>query len=107
MWVQVLDSPPLRSRLRASTRVFYVLGADVVGWLLSVVLAFAPHPIYPAYAHLLHRPGALSALADQQLAAGMMLGPGSFAATLYVFIGLYRWLGQDADAKSARRRQYA
>lgn len=107
MWVQVLDSPPLRRRLRAPARVAYVLGADVIGWLLSIVLAFAAHPIYPSYAHVSHRPAGLSALADQQLAAGMMLGPGSFAATLYVFIGLYRWLGQDSETKPARRRQYA
>lgn len=77
-----------------------MLAGDVVGWLLSLVLAFAQHPLYPAYSSLGARPGGISALAggisalaDRQLAAGMMLGPRSLAATLYVFIGLYRWLG--------------
>jgi putative membrane protein len=112
MWVQVFDSPPLRSRLRASTRIYYVLAADVVGWLLSLVLAFAGHPLYGAYAHLAHRPGGISALADQQIAGGVMLGPGSLAATLYVFLGLYRWLGQSGEAQAGEperphRRQYA
>lgn len=105
LWVQVFDSPPLRARLSLSARVYYVLGYDVVCWLLSLVLAFASSPLYPAYAHLASRPGGISALADQQIAAGVMLGPGSLAATLYVFIGLYRWLGQPTEP--SKRRQYA
>jgi putative membrane protein len=107
LWAQVLSSPPLRSRLSAPHRVYYIVAATAVGWLLSLVLAFAPNPIYPAYAHLAHRPGGISALADQQIAAGVMLGPGSLAATLYVFVGLFRWLGQDDDLQARRRRQYA
>jgi putative membrane protein len=105
LWTQVFDSPPLHPRLSLSTRVYYVLGFDVVCWLLSLVLAFASSPLYPAYAHLAHRPEAISALADQQIAAGVMLGPGSLAATLYVFIGLYRWLGQPRELEHGR--QYA
>jgi putative membrane protein len=95
LWAQVLDCPPLRRRLRAPHRVYYVVGASAVGWLLSLVLAFAPTPLYPAYAHLANRPGGISALEDQQLAAGMMLGPGSVPMMLFVFIGLYRWLGTE------------
>jgi putative membrane protein len=104
LWVNVFDSPPLRARLSLSTRVYYVLAFDVVCWLLSLVLAFAAHPLYPAYANLVHRPGGISALADQQIAAGVMLGPGSLAATLYVFIGLFRWLGQPAETTDTRRQ---
>jgi cytochrome c oxidase assembly factor CtaG len=106
LWIQVLESPPLRQRLPLSTRVFYVLAFDVVCWILSLVLAFASHPLYPAYAHLAHRPGGLSALADQQLAGGVMLGLGSLAATVYVFYGLYRWLGAPRES-SPDGRQYA
>lgn len=103
LWAQVLDSPPLRLRLDPAHRVYYMTSALVVGWLLSLVLAFAPAPLYPAYAHLARRPGGISALTDQQLAAGVMLGPGSISMTLYVFIGLYRWLGQEDDADQSRR----
>jgi putative membrane protein len=102
LWSQVLDSPPLRLRLRSIQRVYYIVGATVVGWLLSLVLAFAPSPLYPAYAHLAHRPGGISALTDQQLAAGVMLVPGSLAMTIFVFVGLYRWLGTDEDAGQGR-----
>jgi putative membrane protein len=108
LWVQVLHSPPLRIRLSALPRVYYIVAATAVGWVLSLVLAFAAHPLYPAYAHLANRPGGISALTDQQLAAGMMLGPGSLAATIYVFYGLFRWLGEPNEPVTAeRRRQYA
>jgi cytochrome c oxidase assembly factor CtaG len=106
LWIQVFESPPLRPRLSLSTRIYYVLGFDVVCWVLSLVLAFASKPLYPAYAHLAHRPGGLSALADQQIAGGVMLGPGSLVATLYVFYGLYRWLGAPRES-TPPGRQYA
>ena len=107
LWAQVLDSPPLRARLGAVQRVYYMVAATAVGWLISLVLAFATTPLYAAYAHLAHRPGGISALADQQLAAGVMLGPGSLAATVFVFLGLYRWLGQDATGKPRGHAEYA
>jgi putative membrane protein len=109
LWCQVIESPPLRSRLRMDLRVYYMLASGTVSWILSLVLAFAPSPLYPVYAHLADRPEGISALADQQLAAGVMLGPGSVSITLFVFIGLYRWLGSDSDGSegAAWRRRSA
>jgi putative membrane protein len=97
LWAQVLDSAPLRRRLRSDHRVYYMVGASAVSWLLSLVLAFAPSALYPVYAHMASRPGGISALTDQQLAAGVMLGPGSVPMMLFVFFGLYRWLGSEED----------
>jgi putative membrane protein len=97
LWCQVIESPPLRVRLQADVRVYYMVATGVVSWILSLVLAFAPSPLYPVYAHIADRPGGISALADQQIAGGVMLGPGSVSLTLFVFIGLYRWLGTDGD----------
>jgi putative membrane protein len=109
LWAQVLVSPPLRLRLEPLQRVYYIVAAAVVGWAISLVIAFAPKPLYPFYAHLSHRPGGISALVDQQLAAGVMLVPGSLTMTIFVFVGLYRWLGQDEDdrRRDARRRSAA
>jgi putative membrane protein len=101
LWCQVIESPPLRVRLRPDTAVYYMLASGVVSWLLSLVLAFAPSPLYPAYAHLADRPGGISALADQQIAGGVMLGPGSVSITLFVFLGLYRWLGRESESPAA------
>ncbi|MGA2924468.1 MAG: cytochrome c oxidase assembly protein [Solirubrobacteraceae bacterium] len=103
LWAQVVDSPPLRSRLSDVHRVYYVTGAMLVSWLLALVLTFAPSPLYPVYAHLAHRPGGISALGDQELAGGIMLGPGSISMTVFVFVGLYRWLGTDDERRPARR----
>ncbi len=95
LWAQVIDSPPLRARLGAVGRVVYMVGSSVVSWVLSLVIIFASAPLYAHYADLAHRPGGLSALADQQIAGGVMLVPGSIAASLYVFIQLYRWIARD------------
>jgi putative membrane protein len=101
LWCQVLDSPPVKARLRTDQRVYYLLASGVVSWLLSLVLTFAPSALYPAYVHVADRPGGISALADQQIAGGVMLGPGSVSITLFVFVGLYRWLGGDGNRRQA------
>ena len=46
----------------------------------------------------------IEALADQQLAAGIMWGPGSIPYALFVFVALYRWLapGGDNEARPSR-----
>ena len=75
-WKQVIASPPLHARLVAAQRVVYAIGGMIVSWALAVVLALAPHPLYGFYAHEAGRPGGISALADQQLAAGIMWVPG-------------------------------
>jgi cytochrome c oxidase assembly factor CtaG len=107
LWAQLIDSPPLRARLGTLQRVYYCASSLIPGWVLSLVLAFAAHPLYPYYAHVGNRPGRLSALVDQQLAGGIMLGLGSLAGTIYVFLGLYRWLGEDTPRRSAGRQEYA
>jgi putative membrane protein len=91
-WMQILHSPPLRPQIDQAQRVVYVLLAATVAWAIAVVLAFAPAPLYAAYAHQVSRPGGISALTDQQLAAGIMWGPGSVPYALVVFVALYRWL---------------
>jgi len=91
-WKQVIASPPLRASLDASWRVLYVVGAMIVSWVLAVVLALAPHPLYSYYAHLHSRPGGISAMADQQLAAGIMWVPGSVTFVIVIFVYVHRWL---------------
>jgi len=92
-WAQVIESPPLRPRLSEASRVAYVTLAATACWVLAMVLAFAPSPLYAGYEALGSRPGGISAMADQQLAAGIMWGPGSIPFAIFVFLALYRWLG--------------
>ncbi|HST14474.1 MAG TPA: cytochrome c oxidase assembly protein [Gaiellaceae bacterium] len=78
-----------RPRLGAAQRVAYGVGAILVSWVLAVVLGFASRPLYGHYASLAHRPGGLSALADQQLAAGVMWVPASIPFTIAVLVAAY------------------
>jgi len=103
-WIPVLESPPLRPRLTDVNAVGYVIAGAVTGWVLAIVLALAPAPLYPSYAALHHRVFGLSALGDQQLAAGVMLGIGSIPFTIAVFVYLYRWLDEGRATRPHPRR---
>jgi putative membrane protein len=91
-WKQVLHSPPLRATLGNPQRVAYLVGAMIVSWALAVVLALAPHPLYGVYAHEATRPGGISAMADQQLAAGIMWVPASITFVIVIFVYVHHWL---------------
>ena len=54
-------------------------------------LAEASRPLYPVYAGLSHRAFGLSALGDQQLAAGIMWVPGSLAYTVAFVLSVWVW----------------
>jgi putative membrane protein len=98
-WTRVIDSPPWRSPLAETARAIYVTSALVVSWMLAVVLALATSPLYAPYAAEASRPGGITALADQQLAAGVMWVPGSIPFTIAIVFVAYRWL----EPKRTRR----
>ncbi|MGH2915246.1 MAG: cytochrome c oxidase assembly protein [Solirubrobacteraceae bacterium] len=106
-WARVVDPGPLRPRLVWPMRLVFVVGSMVVGWGLAITLVMIQHPIYSFYADLASRPGGISALADQQLAAGVMWVPGSIAYGLTVVIGLYRWLEPTPPASRSVAREAA
>jgi putative membrane protein len=99
-WSQVLESPPFHPRLSPFGRVVYTTAGSAASWLLAIVLTLATTPLYPAQSA--GHPGSLSALADQQLAAGIMLGPGSIPYAIVVFYWLYVWLGADESGRPRR-----
>jgi putative membrane protein len=101
-WARVIDPGPLRPRLIWPARVAYAGGAMVIGWLLAITLVIVPHAIYQYYAALPSRPGGISEVTDQQLAAGVMWVPGSIAYTITFIIGFYRWLEPDRQSTPTR-----
>jgi putative membrane protein len=101
-WARVIDPGPLRPRLIWPARIAHVVGAMVAGWVLAIVLVIVPHPLYGHYAALMHRPGGISALTDQQIAGGMMWVPGSLAYTITLLIGCYRWLDSESETPAPR-----
>jgi cytochrome c oxidase assembly factor CtaG len=88
-----------RPLLTDAQRAVYATGAIVASWALAVVLGLASSPLYAHYASLAHRPGAISALADQQLAAGIMWVPASIPFTVVAFVAAFRWLGPARDLR--------
>ncbi|MDE3131767.1 MAG: cytochrome c oxidase assembly protein [Acidobacteriota bacterium] len=101
-WAHVVDPGPLRQRMSLFLRAGYVTGAMVVGWVLAITLVLVKTPLYPHYAQLLTRPGHISALADQQIAGGMMWVPGSLAYFLALLILFSRWASPNSE-RSGRR----
>jgi putative membrane protein len=91
-WNHALAIPPFANGLDALQRAVYVTSAMIVGWILAITLAVVPHPLYSFYANQHLRPGGISAIADQQLAAGVMWVPGSVAFTVAIVLAIYRWL---------------
>lgn len=90
-WTHLAPAGP-RRKLTAAQRAAYGTGAVLVSWALAVVLGVASHPLYSAYASLVHRPGGISALTDQQIAAGIMWVPASIPFTIAIFVAAYAWL---------------
>jgi cytochrome c oxidase assembly factor CtaG len=76
----------------------------LVSWVLALVLGIASTPLYSGYALLHARPTGISALADQQLAAGVMWVPGSVPLTIALLFAAGSWLAP-ADVKLRRRRR--
>ena len=103
-WKQVIPSAPLHAVLEPAQRVVYLIGAMAVSWALAVVLALSQHPLYGYYAHLGSRPGGISALADQQIAAGVMWVPGSISFVIVMFVYIHRWLMPQAPAQTGQPR---
>ncbi|MGI8505249.1 MAG: cytochrome c oxidase assembly protein [Solirubrobacteraceae bacterium] len=101
-WARVIDPGPLRPRLIWPARIAYVVGAMVIGWALAITLVLVPEPLIAHYAALGHRPGGISALTDQQLAAGMMWVPGSISYTVAIMLGVYRWLEPESETRQRR-----
>jgi putative membrane protein len=103
-WGPLLEAPPVRARTDHLRRAVWFALAAVPGWILAIVLAYAQSPLYDAYASLPHRPGGLSALGDQQLAAGVMWVPGSAAYLVAFVVSVYRWLEPGASASRREPR---
>jgi putative membrane protein len=91
-WARVIDPGPLRPRLEWPLRIAYVTGAMVVGFCIALTLVLDPNPLVAHYAHLVHRPGGLTAVDDQQIAGGVMWVPGSISYAIAALFCFYHWL---------------
>ena len=81
-WGALLDAAPVRARIDHLHRAVWFTAAMIPSWILAVVLAFAPAPLYAAY----------PSMTDQQIAAGVMWVPGSFTYFVAALAAFYLWL---------------
>jgi len=96
--------PGGRRALTDAGRVAYATAAILVSWVLAVAIGLASAPLYAGYADLADRPWGLSALADQQLAAGVMWVPGSVPLTIALLFAVASWLDPSSDQRHRPRR---
>jgi putative membrane protein len=91
-WAQVIDSAPAKASLSYVGRIGYVAAAIIPNVGVSMLLAFSRSPLYAPYAELAHRPGGISALADQQIAAGIMWSVGDLPFGIAIALLVHLWL---------------
>jgi|SRR5579862_20614 len=93
-WAQVAACPPARTTLTYGRRIALLAASAIPNIGLSIFLAFAQHPLYSHYAELAHRPGGITALADQQIGAGLMWTVGDLPFAIAIGLLIQRWLIQ-------------
>jgi cytochrome c oxidase assembly factor CtaG len=100
-WAQVTASAPAKPTLPPLARVAYVGAGAVSNVLVAMVLAFAPTALFAHYAHLANRPGGITALQDQQIAAGIMWSGGDVPFGIAIALLVQGWL-RDQEERTLR-----
>ena len=103
-WSRALDSPPFRARLRPPQAALYFATAIAAESVLALAILQARSPLYAPYAAEGHRPGGLTALADQQLGGAVMLEPASLPLLIALVWSLKRWLAPQPSAAAGSSR---
>jgi cytochrome c oxidase assembly factor CtaG len=83
-WGEVIAQPPRRCGLSHMGRIVYLLLSSTLVRILGLILSFAPASLYGG------------PLADQQLAAGILIVPGVLTDLIVLTACLYLWLDDDA-----------
>jgi cytochrome c oxidase assembly factor CtaG len=96
-WLPLLETLPAPAWFGAGAKLGFLVAWRLGQTVLGNVLLWAPAPLYGVYASA--PAGGLDPLADQRLAAALMMGEG-----MVVFLALAVWLGARALSDAARRQ---
>ncbi|HEX7022271.1 MAG TPA: cytochrome c oxidase assembly protein [Trueperaceae bacterium] len=99
-WWAVLQ-PMGKRRLGRGAAALFLFAASLQGSALGVLITFAPHPWYPAYAPWTPLWG-LTPLQDQQLAGLIMWMPVGMLYVVLAAILVAQWLGEEEQAEHVR-----
>jgi len=99
LWLQLVESPPLRPRLAPLRRIVLVLAVAASGTVLGLIRVYSAGLVYPAYLGFRHH--VLSVVADQQVGGAVLwvipLVPFSVLAVALAI----RWLKDEESEASA------
>jgi cytochrome c oxidase assembly factor CtaG len=92
LWLRLVRSPPLAFRLPGVQRAAVAALAMWSVWIVAYALGFSSRPLVHAYAG-----GGLGAMADQEIAVGLVWGVAAVCFVPVIFAGGLSWLKDGAD----------
>jgi cytochrome c oxidase assembly factor CtaG len=100
LWLEIVDSPPVAPRLPRPQRAAVAALAMWSIWIVAYVLGFASHAVFRAY----DATGGLGAVADQEIAVGLVWAVAGCCFVPVVMANMLGWLagGEDADEEFQR-----
>jgi putative membrane protein len=103
-WWPVVAADPAPRRLSYPVRALYLLLQMPPSSFLGMLITFANEPLYPHYVTL-GSPYGIDALADQQVAGGVMWLAGDVAFIIAILLVVATWMRHDErDTAAAERR---
>jgi len=101
LWLEIVASPPVAPQLSRPQRAVMAALAMWSIWIVAYVLGSASHGVFPAYDAA---GGGLSAVADQEIAVGLVWAVAGCCFVPVVMANMIGWLagGEDADEEFQR-----
>jgi cytochrome c oxidase assembly factor CtaG len=102
LWLEIAESPPLAPRLPEQQRAVIAALAMWTIWIIAYVLGFSRVSWFGAYQHAAGR--TLSAVADQEIATGLLWAVAAACFIPVVYVSLMRWLKDTDDDPDSELR---
>jgi cytochrome c oxidase assembly factor CtaG len=98
LWLELVESPPLLPGLSRPLRAFFAALAMWSIWILAYILGFSQVAWFSAYSQ-----SGVSAVADQEIATGIMWAVPALCFAPVVFVAALTWLKDTEDPDQGLR----
>lgn len=99
LWLELVESPPMLPHLSRPQRAAFAAMAMWTLWILGYILGFSQVAWYTAVSH----PAGLGAVADQEIATGLMWAVPAACFAPVVFVAALTWLKDTEDPDEGLR----